>query len=473
MSSNHSYNLFQDVCDFVDQASAYTEHHPGLIEQIKMPNVVLRFNFPLRKDDGTYEVIEAYRVQHSHHKLPAKGGIRYALEVSEHEVSGLAALMTFKCAIVNVPFGGAKGGIKIGKSKYSQSEIQKITRRYAFELIKRNGLGPATDVPAPDYGTGAQEMAWIMDTYQVFHPDAINAAACVTGKPGTLSGVQGRTEATGQGVFYGIEEAVQDREMMKSLGLRPGLEGKKIIVQGLGNVGYYSAKFLQESGALIIGIAEYEGGLYNPDGLDVEAVKNARMETGSVLNYAGKADHVVPSQQLLEYECDILIPAALENQITSENAPRIQAKIIGEAANGPVTAQAAPILKEKGIFVIPDIFLNAGGVTVSYFEWVKNLSHVSFGKMGKRYEKLNNQRLVDAIEGVSTRQLSEAQRKSIIRGAEEIDIVNSGLQETMIVAYQGIRNTMNKKGISDMRMAAFVGAIDKIGQSYLELGIFP
>ena len=472
MSQTHNFDLFHEVCQFIDEAAGYTNHHPGLIEQIKQPNSIFKVNFPLRRAKGEYEVIRAYRVQHSHHKTPVKGGIRYAPDVNESEVTGLAALMTFKCALVNVPFGGAKGGIRIDARKYDISELERITRRYTFELLKKNCIGPAVDVPAPDYGTGAREMAWILDTFSAFHPEAVNAGACVTGKPVSQSGIDGRTEATGQGVFFGIREAVSIAEDMKKLGLNAGLGDKKVIVQGFGNVGFYSAYYLQDGGATIIGIAEYEGGIYNPDGIDVEAAHKHRRETGSILNFPG-AQNIANSKELLEYECDILVPAALENQITAENAPRIQAKIIGEGANGPVSAEAGRILLDKGVMILPDLFLNAGGVTVSYFEWLKNLSRVSFGKMEKRYDALNNQRLVEAIESSSGNSLTSIQRNSIVRGADERDLVQSGLEETMITAYNEIRETRLQRKIENLRMAAFVHAIDKIAVSYIDLGVFP
>ncbi len=471
-TTTKSYNLFEEVCSFVDKVSHYTDIHPGLLDQIKQTNSVIKMHFPLRRDDGEYESIEAYRIQHSHHKTPVKGGIRYSSKVSESEVAGLAALMTYKCAIVNVPFGGAKGGIKIRKSRYSEREVEKITRRYAFELIKKNSLGPALDVPAPDYGTGAKEMAWIADTYSAFYPNAVNANACVTGKPLSQSGVRGRTEATGLGVFFGIREALNIAEDMKKIGLSTGIDGKRVIVQGFGNVGYWAVKFLQDEGAIIVGIAEYEGGIYDAKGLDVEEVFTHRKASGSILNYKN-ATNIERSVDLLEYDCDILVPAALENQITDVNAPNIKAQIIAEAANGPVTAVAAQILNKNGKYILPDLFLNAGGVTVSYFEWLKNLSRVSFGKMGKRYEKIKNQQMVDAIEQASGVKLSKEQKRKLVHGAEEKDIVYSGLEETIVVAYHNIRNLMKEKEIPTFRQAAFTSAVRKIAISYMDLGIFP
>ncbi len=472
MSTTTGYNLFTEVSAFIDEAARYTNHHPGLIDQIKQPNVTLKMHFPIRKDNGTFEVIEAYRIQHSHHNTPVKGGLRFSMAVDEGEVAGLAALMTYKCAVVDVPFGGAKGGIKINRRNYSEAELERITRRYTFELVKRNAIGPALDVPAPDYGTGAKEMAWIMDTYASFHPEAINAAGCVTGKPINQGGVNGRTEATGYGVYVGIREALESTEDMNRIGLSKGLAGKRVIVQGFGNVGYHSAKYLSLGGAIVVGIAEHDGGIYHPDGLDVEAIDQYRKGNGSIANYPG-VEHFTPSIQMLEFDCDILVPAALENQITKENAPRIKAKIIGEAANGPVTSDAARILLEANKLVIPDLYLNAGGVTVSYFEWLKNLSRVSFGKMEHRYDVLSNQRLVDAIESASGHPLTIEQKLNIVRGADERDLVMSGLEESMIEAYQHITEKRNQTGVQSLRLAAFITALDKIAQSYLELGIFP
>jgi glutamate dehydrogenase (NAD(P)+) len=394
---SHAFNLTVEVSRFIDEAASYTDHHPGLIKQIKMPNSIYKMNFPLRRGDGSYDVIEGFRVQHSHHKTPVKGGIRFAPNVDEDEVIGLATLMSFKCALVNVPFGGAKGGVKINTRDYTVDELERITRRYTYELLKKNCIGPATDVPAPDYGTGPREMASIYDTYQAFHPEAINAQGCVTGKPLSQSGIRGRTEATGQGVFFGVREACGVAEDMKAMGLSQGIAGKRVIIQGLGNVGYWSATYFQKAGAIITGIAEYEGGIFNENGLDVEEVFQHRKNSGSILNFPG-ATNVVNSKELLEYDCDVLVPAALENQITTENAPRVKAKIIAEAANGPVTNDAAQILLDRGAMILPDLYLNAGGVTVSYFEWLKNLSRVSFGKITKRYNTMNNERLLDAIE---------------------------------------------------------------------------
>ncbi|MFM8916961.1 MAG: Glu/Leu/Phe/Val family dehydrogenase [Bacteroidota bacterium] len=464
--------FLRDVHAYFDKAAAFTTHSKGTLEQIKVCNGVYKFHFPV-EINGTVQVIEGIRAQHSHHKSPTKGGIRYSEMVEEKEVEALATLMTFKCAVVDVPFGGAKGGIKINPSKLSEKDLEKITRRYTTELIKRNMIGPGVDVPAPDYGSGSREMAWIADTYSTFRFDDINALGCVTGKPLGQGGIQGRTEATGMGLFFGVREALNNVEDMKRMKMKPGIAGKKIILQGLGNVGFFSGKFCMEGGALIVGIAEREGGIYNPKGLDVEKVFKHRKETGSILDFPG-AKNIKKSAEVLEMECDVLIPAALENQINGSNAKRIKAKIIAEGANGPVTKEAEDILNKRGIMVIPDLYLNAGGVTVSYFEWLKNLSHVRFGRMEKRFQEIQTARLVDAVEKVTKKKLDKTQRNLIIHGADERDLVSSGLEETMIAAYNEIRNIrVSNPKIHDLRTAAFVSGINKLAASYNALGFWP
>jgi glutamate dehydrogenase (NAD(P)+) len=472
MTKKKEYSLFDDVCGFVDEAAKYLEIHPGLLDQIKACNSIYKFNFPLRNEDGTYETITGYRIQHSQHKLPVKGGIRYSSFVDEEEVKGLAALMTYKCALVNVPFGGAKGGVSIDPLKYNVNQLEKITRRYTAELIKKKFIGPAIDVPAPDYGTGAREMAWIVDTFEAFNPELINAKGCVTGKPLSQHGIDGRTEATGQGVFFGIREAVGVEEDMASLGLSTGLRGKTVIVQGLGNVGYYSAKYISEAGAKVIGIAEWNGGIWDENGINIEALKEYQILNKGFKGYP-KGEFVKNSNELLTYPCDILIPAALENQITLENADKIQAKIIGEAANGPVTQEAEEILLKKGIMVIPDMYLNAGGVTVSYFEWLKNLSRVSFGKLEKRYDMEKYRKLLGTIENATGEEFTDFERDELIRGASERDLVLSGLEETMVTAYHDMNRVRKEKNIQSLRTAGFILALERIAISYMDLGVFP
>ncbi|WP_200875578.1 Glu/Leu/Phe/Val family dehydrogenase [Hymenobacter sp. IS2118] len=465
-------DFYDSVLQFYDQAAQFSKLDPGILAQIKACNSIYKVNFPVEVE-GKIQVFEGIRVQHSHHKLPSKGGIRYSVYVDEDEVKALATLMTFKCALVDVPFGGAKGGVKINPRTSSEQTLERVTRRYASELIKKNLIGPGVDVPAPDYGTGSREMAWIADTYQTFKYGDTSALGCVTGKPVGQGGIRGRTEATGLGVFFGLRELFNDAEMLKQIGLSSGLSGKRIIVQGLGNVGYHAAHFCQQEGALITGIAEREGGIFNADGLDLEAVMKQRAETGSLLDFPG-AKNVPDTATLLEYECDVLLPAALENQIHEGNAARIKAKIVAEGANGPVTRDAEKILLARGIVILPDLYLNAGGVTVSYFEWLKNLSNVRFGRMGKRAEEASLQRLVTIIEQSTGKSISPQERALIVHGTDELDLVRSGLEDTMIVAYHEIRSVMNQvKGIQDLRTAAFYSAIEKVGVSYQSLGIFP
>jgi glutamate dehydrogenase (NAD(P)+) len=386
----------------------------------------------------------------------------------------LAALMTYKCAIVNVPFGGAQGGIKIRTKDYSIAELETITRRYTVELIKKNFIGPGIDVPAPDYGSGEREMSWIADTYQTMNPGQLDALGCVTGKPIALHGIAGRREATGRGVAIAVRECVDITEDMNKLGLSTGLSGKRVIVQGLGNVGYHTIKYLIEFGATVVGICEYEGAIYNSNGLNLDEVFNHRKTTGSILGFAGSVKEFKNSAEGLEQECDILVPAALENQITMANVANIKAKIIAEAANGPTTPDAADFLIKKGCILIPDMYCNAGGVTVSYFEWLKNLSHVAFGRMDKRYEENANQNLVNMVEKITGISLDSAQKSIIVKGATELELVNSGLEDTMIRSYHEIRDIqMANSKIDGLRTAAFVGAIDKVAISYINMGIWP
>ncbi len=439
--AEQQYSFFESVTQSFDKAAKFTKWEQGLLEQIKACNAVYQMRFPVKRDDGSIEVIEAYRVQHSQHKTPCKGGIRFSEAVTQDEVMALAALMTYKCAIVNVPFGGA--------------------------------IGPGTDVPAPDYGTGEREMAWIVDTYASMKPGEIDGLAAVTGKPVTQGGVRGRKEATGLGVFYGVREVCNMPDMMKKLDLPTGIKGKRVVVQGLGNVGYHSAKYFRGHGAVVIAIAEYEGAIFSEKGLNEEEVFQYRKQKGSILNFPG-AKNLEKSSDALELECDILIPAALENVINKDNAERVKAKIIGEAANGPLTPDADEILDRKGVLVIPDMYLNAGGVTVSYFEWLKNLSHVRYGRMEKRFTENLNKLLLGTMEGLTGKSVDARERSYIEHGPSEVDLVHSGLEETMIEATHEIMNCWKANpAIPDMRTAAYVVAIDKVGTAYAELGIFP
>ncbi|CUH62122.1 Glu/Leu/Phe/Val family dehydrogenase [Thalassobacter stenotrophicus] len=459
-----------------DRAVALMDLPPGLEQKIRVCNATYTVRFGVRLR-GQVETFTGYRSVHSEHMEPVKGGIRYALAVDQQEVEALAALMTFKCALVEAPFGGSKGGLCVDPRKWDAHEMEQITRRFAYELIKRDLINPSQNVPAPDMGTSQREMAWIADQYARMNTTDINARACVTGKPLNAGGIQGRVEATGRGVQYGLREFFRHPEDMAKAGLTGSLEGKRVIVQGLGNVGYHAAHFLQvEDGAIITGVIERDGALVSETGLDVEAVRAHILETGGVKGFVG-AEFVEHGAVVLEADCDILIPAALEGVINLKNASYIKAPLIIEAANGPITAAANDILVEKGCVIIPDLYANAGGVTVSYFEWVKNLSHIRFGRMQRRQEEARHQLVIDELERLSTSggvdwKLSPGFKDKYLKGADELELVRSGLDDTMRTAYQSMREVWHSRdGVTDLRTAGFLVAIDKVAQSYTAKGL--
>ncbi|TVP78112.1 MAG: Glu/Leu/Phe/Val dehydrogenase [Gemmatimonadales bacterium] len=465
--------FFEQVNRYFDSAAELLDLPDGLLRQIRTCNAVYHLSYPLRRDDGSIEVIHAWRAHHSLHRLPVKGGFRLTEHASEDEVTALAALMTYKCALVDVPYGGAKGAIRIEKSNYSDGELERIIRRYTFELNQRKAIGPGLDVPGPDMGVSAREIAWMSDTYTALEHGEIAAPGAVTGKPVSQGGVRGRVEATGLGVYYGLRETVAQADDMKELSLEPGLDGKRVVVQGLGNVGAHAARYLRDDGAIIVGIIEREGAIYCASGLDPDEVEAHRRDGGSILEL--DADHRLEGKDGvngLEWDCDILVPAALESVITADNAPRIQAKIIGEGANGPTTADADAILRERGVLQVPDMYLNAGGVTVSYFEWVKNLSHVRFGRMDRRFTQAAHGRILAAVEDLTGKSFNGDVVDRVAVGASEEDLVFSGLEETMISGFEQIRQ-MAKLHAVDYRRAAFAAAIGKVANSYRERGIFP
>ncbi len=472
--STKQASFYESVQRNFDKAAAFTTHPKGLLDQIKVCNSVYQMRFPVKIGNG-YEVIEAYRVQHSHHRLPTKGGIRFSHLVNQDEVMALAALMTFKCALVDVPFGGAKGGVKVSPRKYSALQLERITRRYTMELIRKNFIGPSLDVPAPDYGTGAREMAWILDTYMTIKGgNEIDAVGCVTGKPVNQHGIRGRTEATGRGTFYGLRELLEDKDMMKRIGKPTGTAGKTMVIQGLGNVGSYTGIISQEEGDIrVIGVSEIEGTIISEGNIEIEKLLEYRKNNGTILGFPGTKTLKV-REDWIGIECDILVPAALESQINKENAHKVKAKIIGEAANGPVTADAEEILLKNGVIIVPDMYLNAGGVTVSYFEWLKNLSHMRFGRMDKRFNQNTYSNLVSMVEKLTGKGVSERERKVITRGADEIDLVRSGLEETMVNAYHQIVDLYkSRKKVEDLRTAAFISSLNKVANDYMTLGVFP
>lgn len=466
-------SFHESVSHYFDAAAAYANIDQGLIDQVRCCNSAYRMRFPVRRDDGSIQVIEAFRAEHSHHRQPTKGGIRFSPCVTMDETIALAALMTYKCAVVGVPFGGAKGGVCIDPTTASEGFRERVTRRYTAELIRKNFIGPEIDVPAPDYGTGEQEMGWIADTYKNLKVNSGDAYACVTGKPLSMHGIPGRKQATGLGVYFGIRACVDQKEDMDSLGLTTGTEGKRVIVQGLGNVGYHAAWFLQNEGkAIITGIIEREGAIFNPDGLDVDEVFRYRKSSRTLLGFPG-AESIEDGPLLLERECDVLVPAALENQITSENADRIQAKIIAEAANGPVDFEADTLLRKRGVMMLPDLYLNAGGVTVSYFEWLKNRAGVSFDRMTSRHEELVKREMIAAIEDMTGLKMPIESLPRLIHGPSEEELVRSALEQSMIRAYNNLHRLWKERDLPDLRTAAFLLALERVAESYKHHGIFP
>jgi glutamate dehydrogenase (NAD(P)+) len=455
----------------VDRALSLMELDPGIANAIKSCTSVLQVSFPV-EIRGKVELFTGWRAVHSIHRLPAKGGLRYSQNVDQQEVEALAALMTYKCAIVDVPFGGSKGGLYINPNDYSRDELKLITRRFARELAAAGFLNPATNVPAPDMGTGQREMAWIADTYKHLYPEDVNALACVTGKPVAHGGVNGRTEATGRGVQYALQEFFRHKEELNACGLDGSLEGKSIIIQGLGNVGYHASKFLsEEDGAKITTIIEHDGAIHNPEGIHVDEAYYHRCSHGGLKGFAG-GEFIEDSSTALELECDILIPAAIEGVITESNAPNISAKLIAEAANGPITFEADRILRNRGITILPDAYVNAGGVVVSYFEWIRNLSHLRFGRIERRFDEARGHNVVRALEETTGRKVPEWISEKLTRGADELDLVRSGLDDSMRQAMQEIIDIRSRKPeIEDFRTAAYVIALQKLARSYIDIGV--
>ncbi len=473
MSNNNKQLSFSEsVNHMADRAFKALDMDEDIAKAIKACNATLEVQFPVNIR-GKVEIFTGWRSVHSNHRLPAKGGIRFATIVNQDEVEALAALMTYKCAIVDVPFGGSKGGLLIDPGQYTRDEMQSITRRFARELIRKGFLSPAMNVPAPDMGTGEREMAWITDTYKHLHPEDINYQGCVTGKPVAHGGIRGRKEATGRGVVYAMREFFRHSEEVKAASLTPGLGGKKIVIQGLGNVGYYAAKLLdEEDNAKITALIERDGALVNDNGLPIEKIYQYMVEHKTIKGFPD-AEFIKDGRSQLEKECDILIPAALEAQIHAENADNINTRLIVEAANGPVTFEADEILKKRGVTILPDAYVNAGGVTVSYFEWVRNLSHIRFGRMERRYTEAKGQQIISAIEKTTGQAVPEAIHTSITSGAEELDLVRSGLDDTMRLAFQEMLDVLkNNTKVDDFRTAAYVVAVNKISRSYIDIGVY-
>ncbi|MGD8316548.1 MAG: Glu/Leu/Phe/Val dehydrogenase [Myxococcales bacterium] len=465
-------SFFEDVNHYFDAACGYTEVPAGILQQIRACNAVYRMRFPVRRDDGEIAVVEGFRAEHSHHRLPTKGGIRYSLDVSQDEVMALAALMTYKCAVVDVPFGGAKGGVCVDPHAESTSFLERVTRRYTSQLIQKRFIGPDVDVPAPDVGTGEREMGWIADTYKAQGPDTLNALACVTGKAVSMHGVGGRREATGLGAVIALGLFLSEKQDVSPLGFETGIAGKRIIVSGLGKVGLHAALAAMERDAIIVGVSVSDGALYDEGGLDVEAILRHRTEAGSLRGFAD-AQFFASPDAILEQPCDVLIPAALEHQITADNARQLKAKIIVEAGNGPVTPEADSILRAQGTVILPDIYANAGGVVVSYFEWIKNLSHISFERMTRRYQQIANERLLSLLTRLTGKSLPPEDAAVLHQAPTEIDFVRTALENTMTISYDKVHDLWKRRALPDLRTSAYLTAIESVANSYVLDGIFP
>ena len=463
-------NFLEMVNIFFDKAAKYSGMSPEMLEQIKNTDTVLQMTIPLSRDDGSISFHKAYRAQHSHHKLPCKGGTRYSPNVDLPEIEALAFLMTLKCACVNLPFGGGKGGIEVDPKSLSLEERERLTRRYALELGKKGFLSPAIDVPGPDLGTGEQEMAWMMDTFSAHHPKNLNAKATTTGKPIELGGIPGRAESTGLGVYYGVREFLSDKYYMDRAGLSTGIAGKTFILQGLGNVGYWAGHFLQNEGGKILGVIEHNGCVYNESGIDINDLKTFMTQRKSLAGYP-KAEFIRERNEVFSKECDVVIPAAIERSINGENAGLLKCKIVAEGANGPTTPLGEEILEKNGILVLPDLLMNAGGVTVSYFEYVKNLGHIKPGLLTKRWGAKRNKSIIEIIaqsKGLDIKDATAGLKKiSYTSGASELNLVYSGLEQIMTEAVSETKETSQKLGVN-LRIAAYVNSLKRIEASTLK-----
>ncbi len=466
-----SSSFLQSVDGMYARAAMFCPMEKGLQERIRQCNSVYKVNFGVRLR-GCMHSFTGWRAVHSEHFDPAKGGIRYAMEVNQQEVEALAALMTYKCALMDIPFGGSKGALQIDPAEWEEYELERITRRFTQELARRHLISPCQNVPAPDMGTSEREMAWMADEYRRRNPLDINAAACVTGKPVSCGGVDGRTEATGRGVQYAIREFFRHPEHVARTGLSADLRGKRVIVQGLGNVGYHAAKFLsEEDGCKIVAVIERDGALRSKDGLSIEDLRRHILTYGKVAGFDG-AEYVENGSAVLEDACDILIPAAIENVITVENAQRISAALIVEAANGPTSLEGDRILMDRGITVLPDLFVNSGGVVVSYFEWVENLGHIRFGLLERRRQEDRNRKTATILEKMTGQAFPADSLDDFVMGSREVDLIRSGLDEMMRAGYARITNLMaNKHEVSDYRTAAYVIAIQRVADAYKAVGI--
>ncbi|WP_415285829.1 Glu/Leu/Phe/Val dehydrogenase [Candidatus Pelagibacter sp. Uisw_104] len=454
----------------VDKSAKLLNFSDDLLEHLKSTHSLIKVNVGVVLD-GKINNFTGWRAVHSEHILPTKGGLRYSETVDQDDTEALASLMTYKCAIVNIPFGGAKGGLKINPKNYTMPQLREITKAFASKLINKGFISPALNVPAPDVGTSEREMEWILETYKTLKPDDINYRGCVTGKPLHRGGIAGRTEATGRGIEEVVREIFRHEDVVKEAGLKKELKDNEIIVQGFGNVGSNLAKHLyNRDNAKIIAIGEFDGYLYNKKGIDINALIEFFQKNKSINNPKLGEFKNNPSE-LLELDCDILIPAALENAITVDNVDKIKTKLIIEAANGPISFEADQKLFEKGVMIIPDIYVNAGGVVVSYFEWVKDISHIRFGRVEKRFQEQKILDIIDLIDKKTNTKTDFDTIKKIIHGADEEDLAFSGLEDSMRNAFIEIYNA--KKQIKrSFRDSAYYVSLKKIRNFYTVEG-FP
>lgn len=472
-ATQHAAGFLTDVDAMFDSVAGTLDLPDGLAEKIRVCNAtyVTRFGVRLR---GRMYTFTGWRAVHSTHNNPAKGGIRYSPAADQEEVEALAALMTYKCALIGLPFGGSKGALMLDPRDWEEHELEKITRRFAQELIKHGFLNSGMNVPAPDMGTNEQTMMWIADEYRRLKPEDINGMACVTGKPLGGNGIEGRTEATGRGVQFAIHAFFDTPEDARKAGFAGNdLRGRSVVVQGLGNVGYHAAKFLSEDdGCRITAVIERDGVIRNEGGLDIAALKSHVTASGGVKGFAG-GTFDAHGANALEDDCDILIPAALEQVLHGGNAGNLQARLIVEAANGPTTFEADRILRDRGVVIIPDLFANAGGVAVSYFEWVKNLTHIPFGLMERRYDEKGHRRLARSLEMMTGRSFPKETEAEFFQGRREIDLVRSGLEDIMRSTYAELSRRWNDLDdpAVDLRSAAYSVSINRIAEAYRAIGI--
>jgi glutamate dehydrogenase (NAD(P)+) len=466
-------SFLSDVDSMFDAATGALDLPDGLAEKIRVCNAtyVTRFGVRLR---GKMHTFTGWRAVHSNHNNPAKGGIRYSAQADQDEVEALAALMTYKCALLGLPFGGSKGALMIDPRDWNELELEKITRRFAQELIRHGFLNSGMNVPAPDMGTNDQTMMWIADEYRRLKPDDINGMACVTGKPLGGNGIEGRTEATGRGVQFAVQAFFETGQDAQKAGFEDSnMSGRTVIIQGLGNVGYHAAKFLsEEDRCRIIAVIERDGVIRNPEGLNIERLKLHVTETDGVQGFDG-GSFDPDGATALEDDCDILIPAAMERVIHSRNAGAIKARLIVEAANGPITYEADKSLRERGVVIIPDLFANAGGVVVSYFEWVKNLTHIPFGLMERRYDEKDHRTLARSLEMMTGQSFPKEAEDEFFHGRREIDLVRSGLDDMIRSTYAELSRRWNNPDDAavDLRNAAYSLAINRIAEAYKAIGI--